>query len=40
METRFKKKSQLIDVRITAVAAVLSVTIMLYGVSHFGLGEA
>ena len=40
METRFKKKSQLIDVGITAVAAVLSVAIMLYGVSHFGLREA
>ena len=40
METRFKKKSQLIDVGITAVAAVLSVVIMLYGVSHFGLREA
>ena len=40
MKTRFKKKSQLIDIGITAVAAVLSVVIMLYGVSHFGLGEA
>ncbi|MBQ9407937.1 MAG: hypothetical protein IJU28_00900 [Clostridia bacterium] len=40
METRFKKKSQLIDIGITAVAVVLSVGIMLYGVSHFGLREA
>ena len=40
METRFKKKSQIIDVGITAVAAVLSVGIMLYGVIRFGLGEA
>ena len=40
METRFKKKSQIIDIGITAVAAVLSVGIMLYGVSCFGLGEA
>ena len=40
METRFKKKSQIIDIGITAVAAVLSVGIMLYGISHFGLGEA
>ncbi len=40
METRFKKKSQLIDIGITAVAAVLSVGIMLYGVSHFGIAEA
>ena len=40
METRFKKKSQIIDITITAVAAVLSVGIMLYGISYFGLGEA
>ena len=40
METRFKKKSQIIDIAITAVSAALSVGIMLYGVSHFGLGEA
>lgn len=40
METRFKKKSQIIDVGITAVAAVLSVGIMLYGVIRFELGEA
>jgi hypothetical protein len=40
METRFKRKSQIVDVAVTAVAAVLSVGIMLYGVSHFGFGEA
>ena len=40
METRFKKRSQIIDVGITAVAAVLSVGITLYGVGHFGLDEA
>lgn len=40
METRFKKKSQIIDIGITAVAAVLSVGTMLYGISQFGLGEA
>jgi hypothetical protein len=40
METRFKKKSQIIDIGMTAVAAVLSVGIMLYGISHFGLKEA
>ena len=40
METRFKKKSQIIDIAITAVSVVLSVGIMLYGVSHFGLGES
>lgn len=40
MEPRFKKKSQILDIGITAVAAVLSVGVMLYGVSQFGLGEA
>ena len=40
METRFKKKSQIIDIGITAVAVVLSIGTMLYGVSHFGLAEA
>ena len=40
MEIRFRKKSQLIDIGMTAVAAVLSVGIMLYGVRHFGLKEA
>lgn len=40
METRFKKKSQIIDIGITAVCAVLSVGTMLYGVGHFGLGES
>ena len=40
METRFKKKSQLFDIGITAVAAMLSVGIMLYAIVHFGLGEA
>ncbi len=40
MEARFKKKSQIIDIGITAVAVVLSIGTMLYGVSHFGLAEA
>lgn len=40
METRFKRKSQIIDIMITVVAAVLSIGIMLYGVRHFGLKEA
>ena len=39
MGTRFKKKSQLIDIGITAVAAVLSVGIMIYGISHLGLRD-
>jgi hypothetical protein len=40
METRFRKKSQIIDIGMTAAAAVLSVGIMLYGISHFGLRES
>ena len=40
METRFKKKSQIIDIGITAAGAVLSVGTMLYGIGHFGLSEA
>ena len=39
MGTRFKKKSQLIDIGITAVAAVLSVGTMIYGISHLGLRD-
>ncbi len=39
METRFKKVSQIIDIGITLVAAVLSAGTMLYAVSHFGLHE-
>ncbi|MBO4446645.1 MAG: hypothetical protein J5764_00795 [Bacteroidales bacterium] len=37
MELRFKKKSDIFNIAVTAVAAVLSVGIMLYGVGHFGL---
>lgn len=40
METRFKRKSQILDIGITAVSAVLSVGTMLFGVIHFGLHEA
>ncbi len=39
MEVRFKKKSEIFDVVVTAIAAVLSVGIMLFGVWHFGLRE-
>ena len=39
MEVRFKKKSEIFDVVVTAVAAILSVGIMLFGVWHFGLRE-
>ena len=40
MKTRFKKNAKVFDIVITAVAAMLSVGIMLYGVAHFGLSEA
>lgn len=39
METRFKKTAKIFDIVITAVAAILSVLIVLYGVVHFGLEE-
>ena len=40
MQTRFKKGAKVFDIGITAVAGMLSVVVMLYGVFHFGLGEA
>ena len=40
MQVRFKKKSQLIDIGITALAVVLSIGTMLYAISHFGLADA
>ena len=40
MKTRFSKKAKVFDIGVTAVAAVLSVGIMIYGVFHFGLSEA
>ncbi len=39
MQTRFKKNTKVFDIVITAVAAMLSAGIMLYGVAHFGLHE-
>ena len=39
METRFKKKSQIFNIVITALGAVLSVGIMIYGISHLGLRD-
>ena len=39
MEIRFKKTSSIFDVGVTAVAAILSVGVMLYGVLHFGLSR-
>ena len=40
MQTRFKKRAKVFDIGITAVAGMLSVGMMLYGVFHFGLAEA
>ena len=40
MQTRFKTKGKIFDIGITAVAGMLSVGVMLYGVFHFGLPEA
>ena len=40
MQTRFKKGTKVFDIGITAVAGMLSGAVMLYGVFHFGLGEA
>ena len=37
MSVRFKNKSDIFNIVVTAVAAVVSVGIMLYGVLHFGL---
>ena len=40
METRIKKKSSIVEIVITVLAAVISVGMMLYAVWHFGLKEA
>lgn len=40
MKMKFKQKAKIFDIVITAVAGMVSVGIMLYGVSHFGLHEA
>ena len=40
MKTRFKKNTKIFDIVITAVAGMVSVGVMLYGVGHFGLKEA
>lgn len=37
MKTRFKKNAKIFDIVITALAGLVSVGIMLYGVAHFGL---
>ena len=40
MQTRFKKNAKIFDIAITAVAAMVSVGVMLYGIAFFGLKEA
>ena len=40
METRFKKGAKIFDICITAVAGMVSVGVMLYAVTHFGLSES
>ena len=40
MQTRFKKNAKIFDIAITAVAAMVSVGVMLYGIAYFGLKEA
>ena len=39
MQTRFKKGAKIFDIVITAVAGMLSVGMMLYGVFYYGLQE-
>ena len=39
METRFKKKAKIFDIGVAAVAVILSVGMMLYGVFFYGLKE-
>ena len=39
MKTRFKKNAKIFDIMITAVAGMLSVGMMLYGVFYYGLQE-
>lgn len=40
MKTRYSKKAKIFDIAISALAAMISVGVMLYGVKRFGLGEA
>ena len=39
MNVRFKKKSEIFDVAVTAIGGVVSVGTVLYGVWHLGLNE-
>jgi len=40
MQTRFKKNAKVADIMITFIGGTLSVSIMLYGIYHFGLSNA
>ena len=40
MSIRFKNKSDIFNIVVTALAAIVSVGIMLYGVWHFGIENA
>ena len=40
MKVRFKEKSKIFDVVITAIGGVVSIGTMIYGVFHFGLRES
>ena len=40
MQTCFKKNAKIFDIGITAVAAIVSVGVMLYAIGHFGMQEA
>ena len=40
MKSRYSKKAKVFDIGIAAVAVILSVGIMLYGVFHYGLSNA
>lgn len=39
MKTRFSKRAKVFDIGVTAVAALLSVGIMIFGVFHYGLSN-
>ena len=39
MKTRFAKNAKIFDIGITAVAGMVSVGIMLYGIGHYGLKD-
>ena len=40
MKARFRKKTNIVNIVVTAVSAMLSVSVMLYAVAHFGVSVA